>query len=103
MADAHLIHCSYHKCLTVYYKRVMHALEAVYANAGLLVSGLALIRPQLDQGKLSLPFAVDNGNWSKNAYRARFRASALRRAKIRQFPDATIQGDREFRERCDLG
>ena len=25
MADRHLIHCSYHKCLTVYYRRVMHA------------------------------------------------------------------------------
>jgi len=25
MATPHLIHCSYHKCLTVYYKRVMHA------------------------------------------------------------------------------
>ena len=26
MAGVHLIHCSYHKCLTVYYRRVMHAL-----------------------------------------------------------------------------
>jgi hypothetical protein len=26
MRGAHLIHCSYHKCLTVYYKRVMHTL-----------------------------------------------------------------------------
>lgn len=25
MADLHLIHCAYHKCLTVYYKRVMDA------------------------------------------------------------------------------
>lgn len=25
MADLHLVHCSYHKCLTVYYSRVMHA------------------------------------------------------------------------------
>lgn len=25
MADTQLIHCSYHKCLTVYYRRVMHA------------------------------------------------------------------------------
>ncbi len=25
MAGTHLIHCSYHKCLTVYYKRVLHA------------------------------------------------------------------------------
>lgn len=25
MADTHLIHCSYHKCLTVYYRRVLHA------------------------------------------------------------------------------
>lgn len=25
MADTHLIHCSYHKCLTVYFRRVMHS------------------------------------------------------------------------------
>ena len=25
MVDTNLIHCSYHKCLTVYYRRVMHA------------------------------------------------------------------------------
>lgn len=67
------------------YKRIMHALEAVYANAGLLVAGLALVRPQLDQGSLSVPFAIEHGSWSRNAYRARFRANALRRVKIRQF------------------
>ena len=80
------------------YKRVMHALEAVYANAGLLVAGLALIRPQLDQGKLSLPFAINSGNWSKNAYRASFRASALRRAKIRQFREWLLIASRDTRE-----
>ena len=26
MSDTHLIHCSYHKCLTVYYQRIMQAL-----------------------------------------------------------------------------
>lgn len=67
------------------YKRVMHALEAVYANAGLLVAGFGLVKPQLDQGSLSLPFPIEHGSWSRNAYCARFRANALRRLKIQQF------------------
>lgn len=77
------------------YKRVMHALEAVYANAGLLVCGLALVRRQLDDERLSLPFPIEQGTWSRNAYRARFRENALRRSKIRQFRDWLLVSARE--------
>ena len=67
------------------YQKVMHALEAVYANAGLIVCGLALVKDQIDDGTLSRPFPIEQGKWSKNAYRASFRQSALRRANIDQF------------------
>ena len=67
------------------YQRVMHALEAVYANAGLLVCGLALVKGQIDEGTLSQPFPIGQGEWSKNAYRVGFRESALRRTNIVQF------------------
>lgn len=67
------------------YQKVMHALEAVYANAGLIVCGLALIEDKIDDGTLSQPFPIAQGEWSKNAYRASFRESALRRTNIEQF------------------
>lgn len=67
------------------YKKVMHALEAVYADAGLMVCGLALVKKQLDEGVLSHPFPIEQGAWSKNAYRVCFRESSLRRDNIEQF------------------
>lgn len=67
------------------YQKLMHALEAVYADAGLLVCGIALITPQLNDGRLSLPFPVSQGEWSRNAYRVRFRPGALRRNAIAGF------------------
>lgn len=67
------------------YRKIMHALEAVYANAGLMICGLALVGRQLDDGSLALPFPMAHGSWSRSAYRARFRQNSLRRQKIRQF------------------
>lgn len=69
------------------YQKVMHALEAVYANAGLIVCGLALVKDQIDDSRLSQPFPIGQGAWSKNAYRVRFRENALRRTNIEQFRD----------------
>lgn len=69
------------------YKKLVQALEAVYANAGLLVCGLALVEPQIKDGRLSIPFAVDKGQWSANAYRVSFRPEALRRAATAKFRD----------------
>jgi len=67
------------------YQKVMQALEAVYANAGFIVCGLALVKEQLDAGTLSRPFPIEQGALSKNAYRVSFRQSALRRVNIEQF------------------
>ncbi len=57
----------------------------MYADAGLIVCGLALVKDQIDDGKLSRPFPIQQGEWSTNAYRASFRPNALRRANIEQF------------------
>lgn len=77
------------------YQKVMHALEAVYANAGLIVCGLALVKDKIDNGTLSRPFPIEQGEWSKNSYRVRFRDSALRRANIVQFRDWLLAEARE--------
>ena len=69
------------------YKKVMHALEAVYADAGFVLCGLGLVKTQLDDGKLSRPFPASEGEWSSNAYRVSFGEGSLRRGKIVQFRD----------------
>lgn len=73
------------------YKKLVQALEAVYANAGLLVCGLALVLPQIEAGKLSIPFPVDKGQQSQNAYRVTFRPDALRRSATAKFRDWLLQ------------
>ena len=73
------------------YQKVMQALEAVYANAGLVVCGVSLVGPQLQQGKLSLPFPITHGEWSKNAYRASFQPAALRRTATARFRDWLLE------------
>lgn len=67
------------------YQKVMQALEAVYADAGLIVCGLALVKEQIEDGTLSRPFPIEQGEWSTNAYRVSFRQNALRRTNIEQF------------------
>lgn len=67
------------------YRKVMHALEAVYADAGFMICGLALIESKVDEGQLELPFPIREGAWSDHAYRARFRRDALRREPIERF------------------
>jgi len=80
------------------YQKVMHALEAVYANAGFLLCGLALVSEQIDDGRLSQAFPIEQGAWSKNAYRVSFRETALRRANIVQFREWLLAEAHETRE-----
>ena len=83
--------------LGIRYRRVMHALEAVYADSGFLICGLALIKPIVDDGRLTTPFPVEEGAWSSNAYRAAFRPSARRREQTDRFRDWLLQNARETR------
>ncbi len=38
----------------------------------LTICGLALIGPHIDDGTISLPFAVSSGQWTEHAFQARF-------------------------------
>ncbi len=67
------------------YRKLMHALEAVFADAGFVICGVALVRPQVEDGTLGLAFPMSQGQWSKNAYRVGFRADSLRKAPIGHF------------------
>ena len=67
------------------YRRVTHALEAVYADSGFIVCGLALIEPKVAEGLLKIPFPLDKGEWSKHAYQVTFRQGARRREQTERF------------------
>lgn len=67
------------------FQRIKPALEAVRANAGLTICGLALLGPYIDDGTISLPFPVSTGQWTEHAFQARFRADAMLRPQVRAF------------------
>jgi LysR family glycine cleavage system transcriptional activator len=67
------------------FQRIKPALEAVRANAGLTICGLALIGPRIDDGTISLPFPVSTGQWTHHAFQARFRPDALLRPQVKHF------------------
>lgn len=73
------------------FQRIMPALEAVLANAGLTICGLALLAEYLDDGRLSLPFPISKGSWTNHAFQARFRKDALARPQVRRFREWLIE------------
>lgn len=69
------------------FQRITQVLDAVLANAGLAICGLALISPLVDDGRISLPFPLSSGRWTTHGFQARFRADALARPQVRRFRD----------------
>jgi LysR family glycine cleavage system transcriptional activator len=67
------------------FQRIKPALEAVRANAGLTICGLALVGASIDDGMLSLPFPVSTGQWTEHVFQARFRSDALLRPQVKRF------------------
>jgi len=89
------------------FQRIKPALEAVRANAGLAICGLALLGPDIEDGTLSLPFPVSTGQWTDHAFQARFRPDALLRPQVKRFREwladqAEVTRDRLLR-RVELG
>jgi LysR family transcriptional regulator, glycine cleavage system transcriptional activator len=69
------------------FQRVTAVLEAVLADAGLTLCGLALLSDLIETGRLSLPFAISTGSWTTHVFQARFRQDALARPQVRRFRD----------------
>lgn len=67
------------------FQRIKPALEAVRANAGVTICGLALLGASIEDGTLSLPFPVSSGQWTHHAFQARFRPDALLRPQVKRF------------------
>ena len=80
------------------FQRIKPALEAVRANAGLTICGLALLSSYIDDGTLSLPFPISTGQWTDHGFQARFRPDALLRPQMKRFREwltgqARVTGD----------
>jgi LysR family glycine cleavage system transcriptional activator len=69
------------------FRRITAALDAVAADAGVTLCGLALIGDLLESGKVGLAYPIDSGRWSGHAFRARFRADIEGRRHVQRFRD----------------
>ena len=81
------------------YQRIVPAMEAVLANAGIMLCGMALVSTLIDSGRLSLPFPASTGAWTAHAFQARFRGDALVRPQVRRFREwlaAEADGTRQW-------
>ncbi len=76
------------------FQRIVRAVDAVLADAGLTLCGLALLRERIDDGSLTLPFALTSGRWTSHGFQARFRADALTRPQVRRFRQWLAQESR---------
>ena len=67
------------------FQRITPVLDAVLADAGLAICGVALLAELIDDGRLSLPFAASTGTWTSHAFQARFRSDTVVRPQVRRF------------------
>lgn len=67
------------------FQRVVAALDAVAADAGLTLCGMALAADALNNGKLAYPYSVASGRWCGHSLYARYRPDTAERPHIRRF------------------
>jgi LysR family glycine cleavage system transcriptional activator len=67
------------------FRRIQDVLDAVEADAGLTICGLALILERVSGGRIRLPYPAESGLWTGHAFVARFRQDAAPRPHIRRF------------------
>lgn len=63
----------------VRFQLLQSLLDAVAANAGMGMCGLALISERIQDGSMKFPYPVSTGSWSAHGFVADFRADAERR------------------------
>lgn len=67
------------------HQRMVPALEAISADAGIALCGLALLGPMIDDGSITLPFPITTGARTSHVFQARFRVEATARPQLRRF------------------
>ncbi len=71
----------------VRFRRVTAALDAMLADAGFALCGMALLRAPLDAGRIALPYPAATGWESAHAYVARYRTDWADKRHVRRFRD----------------
>lgn len=85
----------------VQYSLVRDALEAVKADAGLLVCGLSCILSDLERGTLSLPFPVQESLTAAHPYRFTVRTEIRARPQVSRFLDWLVTEANATRTRLE--
>lgn len=67
------------------FQRIAAALDAVDADAGVSLGGLALLRERIEAGDIGLPYPLKTGRWSQHRFMARYRADAVGRGHVQRF------------------
>jgi LysR family glycine cleavage system transcriptional activator len=80
------------------FRRIRGVLDAILADAGVTLCGLALIGEHLDADRLSLPFPRSTGTWTTHAFQARFRPDTLLRPQLKRFRAWLVQESLVTRE-----
>ena len=80
------------------FQRITAALDAVLANAGMSMCGLALIADLVEDGRLALPYPVSTGAWSSLAFNARFRSDWKSRGHVNKFRTWLLDESRKTRD-----
>ncbi len=76
------------------YQRITRVLDAVRADAGVTICGIALLREPVEDRSLALPFGLTSGVHTQHVFQARFRQDALIRPQVRRFR-AWLKGEAE--------
>ena len=76
------------------FQRITAALDAVLANAGVTMCGLALIGDMVEDGRVSLPYPVTTGMWSRFGFTARFRTDWGSRVHVSRFRSWLLEESR---------
>jgi LysR family glycine cleavage system transcriptional activator len=67
------------------HQRIVPALEAIAADAGVALCGIALIAEMIDDGRIMTSFPLETGVRTEHAFQARFRAESTVRPQLRRF------------------
>ena len=67
------------------YQRIGPAIEAITADAGVALCGLALIAEMIDEGRIILTSPISSGVRTTHAFQSRLRTDATARPQVRRF------------------
>lgn len=77
------------------FQRIANVVDAVLADAGISLCGIALLADVIREGRVALPYPVKTGLWSTHRFTARFRADVVERPHVKHFRAWLIDESRQ--------